>query len=167
VITKSYFPRLVLPLSTIFSGLVDFMVSLIALLFFIAINGNHPIGPRYLLIPVLLILTALFASGVGLLFGALMVIYRDMKNLLGFIMMIWMYASPIMYPASLAPEKYRFLFYINPLTSLIDSYRWVFLRQGELPSIGYLSLSFIVAAIIWFAGAITFRAMENKIVDVM
>src|SRR3989442_1210178 len=88
-----------------------FQQTVIALLFFIAINGNHPIGPRYLLIPVLLILTALFASGVGLLFGALMVIYRDMKNLLGFIMMIWMYASPIMYPASLAPEKYRFLFY--------------------------------------------------------
>lgn len=167
VIIKSYFPRLALPLSTIASALVDFMISLFVLMFFISINGNYPISLRYLLLPVLLVLTALFASGVGLLFGAMMVVYRDMKNLLGFIMMIWMYVSPIMYPVSLAPEKYRILFYINPLTSLIDSYRWVFLRQGELPSIEYLSLSFIIATIIWFTGAIAFRAMENKIADVM
>ena len=96
-----------------------------------------------------------------------MVIFRDMKNLVGFILMTWMYLTPIMYPISIVPEKYRALLYINPLTSLVDAYRWVFLGQGDLPQLDYLLISLIVATIVWFSGAITFRAMENKIADVM
>ena len=167
IITKSYFPRLALPLSSVASALVDFGVSFVVLLVFLLIDGNYPISLRYLLIPVLLALTMIFASGVGLLFGALMVVFRDTKNFLSFILMIWMYVTPIMYPITLAPEKYRILFYLNPLTSLVDGFRWVFLRQGELPKPVYLSVSFLIAVIIWFCGALAFRAMENKIADVM
>ena len=78
-----------------------------------------------------------------------------------------MYVTPIIFPITLAPEKYRILFYFNPLTGLVDAYRWVFLGQGDLPKVGYLLISFMVALIIWFCGAIAFRAMENKIADVM
>jgi len=78
-----------------------------------------------------------------------------------------MYVTPIMYPVSLAPAKFQFLFYINPLTSLVDAYRWVFLGQGNLPRLIYLVISFSVATVIWFCGAIAFRAMENKIADIM
>jgi lipopolysaccharide transport system permease protein len=167
VIVKSYFPRLALPLSTIANALVDFLVSFLVLMVFLLLNGHFPITFRYLLLPVLLIITIVFSSGVGLLFGALMVVFRDTKNFLSFILMIWMYVTPIMYPISIVPEKYKFLFYLNPLTTLVDVYRWVFLGQGDLPRISYFVISFVIATIIWFSGALAFRAMENRIADVM
>jgi lipopolysaccharide transport system permease protein len=72
-----------------------------------------------------------------------------------------------MYPISVVPEKYRILLYLNPLTSLVQSFQWVFLHEGDLPRIGYFLISIVVALVIWFSGAIAFRAMENKVADVM
>ena len=166
VITKSYFPRLVLPLSSTISSLIDFIVSFIILVILMRLN-NYPITIRFALIPVLLILTMLFSSGVGLLFGALMVTFRDVKNLLGFILMIWMYMTPIMYPISLVPQEYQIYLSLNPLTSLVESFRWVFLKTGTLPPTSHFLVSFIMMVIIWLLGAIYFRNMENKIADVM
>jgi lipopolysaccharide transport system permease protein len=167
VIIKSYFPRLALPLATVANALIDFGVSFVILMGFLLANGHYPITLRYLLLPILLAVSVVFASGVGLLFGALMVVFRDMKNLVNFIIMIWMYVTPILYPVALAPKKYQILFYLNPMTSLVETYRWIFLDQSELPHFMYLSISFVVAVIIWLCGALTFRAMENKIADVM
>ena len=167
VIIKSYFPRLALPLSTVASALVDFGISFIVLMIFLLANGHYPITFRYLWLPLLLALTIVFSSGVGLLFGALMVVFRDMKNLLGFIIMIWMYVTPIMYPVTIAPAKYQILFYFNPLTSLVEAYRWVFLNEGGLPHYNYLLVSLAVAIIIWFCGAVAFRSMENRVADIM
>jgi len=166
VIIKSYFPRLVLPLSSTLGSLVDFFVSFLLLLVFLLAN-NYPITWRFLLIIPLLIITTVFSSGVGMLFGSLMVVFRDTKNFLAFILLIWMYITPIMFPISIVPEEYRILFYINPLTSLVDTYRWAFLGRGSLPRVEYFLVSFVVAVAIWFAGAIAFRSMENKIADVM
>jgi lipopolysaccharide transport system permease protein len=166
VINKSYFPRLVLPLSSTIGSLIDFFVSFVILLVLMVFN-SYSITPRFFLLPILLILTMLFSSGVGLLFGALTVIFRDMKNLLGFIMMIWMYLTPIMYPASLVPAEYQILLSINPLSSLTDSYRWVFLNTGTLPPVTNFLVSFVSMAVLWFLGAVLFRSMENKIADVM
>ena len=134
---------------------------------FLLVDGHYPITLRYLLLPVLLVLTAVFSSGVGLLFGALMVVFRDMKNLMTFILMVWMYITPILYPVTLAPEKYQILFYLNPMSSLVDAYRWVVLGQNGLLHYKYLSVSLVVAILLWLGGAIAFRAMENKIADVM
>jgi homopolymeric O-antigen transport system permease protein len=167
VIVKSYFPRLALPLATVANALIDFVVSFLVLMVFILADGHYPITMRYLLLPVLLLVTAVFSSGVGLLFGAMMVVFRDMKNLISFIVMMWMYATPVMYPVSLAPEKYQVLFYLNPMTSLVDAFRWVFLNQSGLPHYKYLTVSFVVGILIWLAGAVAFRTMENKIADVM
>ncbi len=166
VITKSYFPRLVLPLSSTISSLVDFVVSLILLIALMGFNA-YPITTRFFLLPILLVLTMLFSSGVGLLFGALMVSFRDVKNLLGFILMIWMYLTPIMYPISLVPQKYQILLSFNPLTSLVESFRWVFLNTGSLPPASHFLVSFVMMVLIWLLGAIYFRNMENKIADVM
>jgi ABC-type polysaccharide/polyol phosphate export permease len=96
-----------------------------------------------------------------------MVVFRDVKNLLSFVLMIWMYITPIIYPITIVPEKYQIFFYLNPLTSLVGAYRWVFLGVGELPKTGYLFISFVVAIFIWLCGALAFRAMENKIADIM
>jgi lipopolysaccharide transport system permease protein len=167
VLIKSYFPRLILPLSTVPNALVDFVVCLVVFLIFMILNKDFAITLRYLLLPVLLVITVLFSSGVGMLFGASMVVFRDMKNLLNFILMVWMYLTPIFYPLTIVPEKYRFLFYLNPLTSIVQAFRWVLLGQAEIPRSGYLIISFLVAAIFWFAGTIAFRRMENTIADVM
>ncbi len=167
VIVKSYFPRLALPLSTVANALVDFAVSFLILMVFLLVDGHYPITLRYLLLPLLLLVTVIFSSGVGLLFGAMMVVFRDMKNLINFIVMLWMYVTPIMYPVSIAPERYQLFFYLNPMTSLVDAFRWVFLGQAGLPHYKYLTVSFVVGILIWMAGAMAFRAMENKIADVM
>jgi lipopolysaccharide transport system permease protein len=167
VLIKSYFPRLILPLSTVPNALVDFVVCLVVFLIFMILNKDFAITLRYLLLPVLLVITVLFSSGVGMLFGASMVVFRDMKNLLNFILMVWMYLTPIFYPLTIVPEQYRFLFYLNPLTSIVQAFRWVLLGQAEIPKSGYLIISFLVAAIFWFAGTIAFRRMENTIADVM
>jgi len=167
LIVKSYFPRLALPLSTVVSALVDLAVSFVILMIFLLANGHYPITLRYLLLPVLIVLTVIFSSGVGLLFGALMVVFRDMRNLLGFILMVWMYVTPILFPVTLAPEKYQVLFYLNPMTSLVDAYRWVFLSQSGLPHYKFLSVSLVVAILIWLGGAVAFKAMENRVADVM
>lgn len=166
VIIKSYFPRLALPLSSTLSSLVDFFVSFALLLVFLVVN-HFGISLRYLILPFLLFITLIFSSGVGLLFGALMVVFRDTKNFLAFIMMIWMYLTPVMYPISIVPKEYQILFYLNPLTGLVGAYRWVFLNSSGFPPFKYMAISFLVAIVIWFVGAVAFRSMENKIADVM
>jgi lipopolysaccharide transport system permease protein len=122
---------------------------------------------RYLLLPFLLILTLVFSLGIGLIFGALMVVFRDTKNLLGFVLQIWMFMTPIMYPTSIAPEEFKFIFYINPLTGLVQAFRWVFLRSATLPSIGYFLLSGLSALVLIVIGMIVFRKMETRVADVM
>jgi lipopolysaccharide transport system permease protein len=166
LITKAYFPRLALPLSTTIGAIIDFVISFLVLVIFL-MAYHYPITPRYLLLPFLVLLTMFFSLGVGLLFGALMVVFRDTKNLLGFILMIWMYISPIMYPISIVPEKYQILFYLNPLTGFINAFRWVFLGTDTLPSALFFTVSSTMAIIFLLFGSIAFRAMENRIADVM
>ncbi len=167
VIVKSYFPRLALPLAAVAGAMVDLAISFAVLMVFLLLDGRYPITWRYLLLPLLLVVTVVFSSGVGLLFGASMVVFRDMKNLLNFIIMIWMYATPIIYPDSIVPQKYQILWYLNPMTSLVNAYRWVFLGQSDLLHYKYLTVSFLVGILIWLGGAIAFKAMENKVADVM
>jgi len=166
LIIKAYFPRLALPLSTTIGSLIDFCASFIILLIFLLAN-HYAITTRYLLLPVLLLLTLFFSLGVGLFFGALMVVFRDTKNLLTFILQVWMFASPIIYPISIVPEKYRSIFYLNPITGLIEAFRWVFLGTNDLPSLSYFALSAATGIVLLFLGMIVFRSMENKIADVM
>jgi lipopolysaccharide transport system permease protein len=166
IITKAYFPRLTLPLSTTIGAIIDYLVSFSVLLVFLLAN-HYPITSRYLLLPFLVLLTLIFSLGVGLLFGALMVVFRDTKNLLAFILQIWMFITPIMYPITIVPEKYRIVFYLNPLTGLITAFRWVVLSTDILPTARYFAVSSVVAILCLLIGMISFRAMENRIADVM
>lgn len=166
IITKTYFPRLTLPLSATLSAFIDFVVSFLLLLVFL-LFAHYGLSDRYLILPFLVLLTMIFSLGVGLLFGALMVVFRDTKNLLGFILQIWLYLTPIMYPISLIPKKFQIFFYLNPLTGLVDAFRWVFLGTNNLPSITYFAVSIFVAIVTLIIGMVYFRSMENKIADVM
>lgn len=166
IITKTYFPRLVLPLASTISAVIDFLVSFTVLMVFLQIE-HYPISPRFFLLPILLIITLFFSMGVGLLFGALMVVFRDIKNLLGFVLQIWMFISPIIYPVSIVPDRYKFFVYLNPLTGLIGGYRWVFLMTENTPSFINLTVSSIVAFLLLLAGMIAFRTMETRVADVL
>lgn len=166
IITKIYFPRLALPLSATVGALIDFSITFVILLVFLFVN-HYTITARYVLIPILLLITMIFSLGVGLLFGALIVVFRDTKNLLGFILQIWMFLSPIMYPVTIVPEEFRILFFANPITGLTEAFRWVFLGYTTFPSNNNLAASSIIAIILLITGLIAFRSMENKIADVM
>lgn len=166
VITKTYFPRLTLPFSTTIGAFIDFVISFFMLLIFLLVN-HYAITFRFLFLPVLVLLTMTFALGVGLLFGALMVVFRDTKNLIGFILQVWMYASPIIYPLTIAPEQFRRLAYINPMTGFIEAGRWIFLGSSSFPPLSNLAISAVVAVILLILGMYAFRSMENRIADVM
>ncbi|MHC1732025.1 MAG: ABC transporter permease [Bacteroidales bacterium] len=166
VITKIYFPRLILPLSTTVGALIDFFITFLILLIFLFMN-KYVITARYLLIPFILLITMIFSLGVGLLFGALMVVFRDTKNFLAYIIQIWMFLSPIFYAISSIPEDLRILFYINPLTGIIDTFRWICLGTSTHPSFINLGVSSLVAIFLLFIGMVSFRSMENQIADVM
>lgn len=166
LLTKAYFPRLILPLSVTLTAIVDFVVTFLILIVFLLLH-HYTFNIRYLFIPLIVLLTLIFSLGVGLIFGALMVVFRDVKNLIGFIMQLWMFASPVIYPASQVPEHLKPLFYLNPMTGLIDAFRWVLFDGYKLPSLNYFVFSTISAVIILIIGVLVFRSMETRIADIM
>ena len=121
VITKVFFPRLVLPLSAVVSGLVDFAIGFAVLGIVLAIYGIHP-GLAALWLPVLMLLAVLTALGVGLWMSALNALYRDIRYVVPFLMQFWMFASPVAYPSSLVPQRWRWLCGLNPLAGVIDGF---------------------------------------------
>lgn len=168
LITKIYFPRLVIPLSGVFSSLVDFAISFVVLLILMLLYGVTP-TVRMLLLPALLLLALVTALGFGLWLSALNVKYRDVGYLLPFLIQIWMYLTPVVYGSTLIPERYRFLLSLNPMTGVVEGFRWALLG-GELES--YLSapllaLSVGIALTVLVSGAIFFRTTERSFADVV
>ena len=123
VITKVFFPRLILPISAVLSGLVDFAIGFEVLIFFTLSYGIRP-GPTVLLLPLFLLLAILTALGVGLWLSALNALYRDVKYVIPFLTQFWMLASPVAYPSSMVPERYRWIYGLNPMAGVIDGFRW-------------------------------------------
>src|ERR1700690_422497 len=134
VITKVYFPRLVLPLSAVVGGLVDFAVAFLVFLVMMAYYRIVP-GPAILLFPCFLLLAVLTALGVGLWLSALNAIYRDVRYVLPFLVQFWMFASPVAYPSSLVPERWRWLYGLNPMAGVIEGFRWSLTGIGQPPSL--------------------------------
>jgi len=168
LITKIYFPRLVIPLSGVFSSLVDFAISFVVLFVLMLLYGVTPTA-RMLLLPVLLLLALVTALGFGLWLSALNVKYRDVGYLVPFLIQIWMYLTPVVYGSALIPERYRFLLSLNPMTGVVEGFRWALLG-GELES--YLSapllaLSVGIALVVLVSGALFFRTTERSFADVV
>jgi len=168
LITKIYFPRLVIPLSGVFSSLVDFAISFVVLFVLMLLYGVTPTA-RMLLLPALLLLALVTALGFGLWLSALNVKYRDVGYLLPFLIQIWMYLTPVVYGSALIPERYRFLLSLNPMTGVVEGFRWALLG-GELES--YLSapllaLSVGIALVVLVSGALFFRTTERSFADVV
>src|ERR1700719_3371196 len=146
VITKVYFPRLILPFSGVLSGLVDFCISF---LMFVAIMIYYRIHATaaMLLLPVFLLLAVLTSLGVGLWLSDLNAIYRDARYVVPFLVQFWMFASPVAYPSSLVPAKWRPLYGLNPMAGVIEGFRWSLTGTGHSPGLLLLASSAVVALI--------------------
>ncbi len=165
VITKVYFPRLVLPLAAVLSGLVDFAISFVVFLGMMLYYGLMPTRSA-LLLPVLLLLAVLTALGVGLWLSALNAIYRDVRYILPFLVQFWMFASPVAYPSELVPEKWRWLYGLNPMAGVIEGFRWALTGRGQPPGVLMLASALMVAAAL-LGGLLYFRKMEGTIADLV
>jgi lipopolysaccharide transport system permease protein len=163
VITKVYFPRLVLPISAVVSGLVDFAIGFVVLGVVLALYGIRP-GLAAMWLPVLLLLAVLTALGVGLWMSALNALYRDVKYVVPFLVQFWMFASPVAYPSSLVPERWRWLYGLNPMAGVIDGFRWALTGHGQPPGPLLLASSGMVVAVV-LGGLFFFQRMEGAIAD--
>ena len=165
LISKVYFPRLILPLAGTVSGVVDFLVSFVLLLVMMVYYG---IGVSWsvLTLPLLLLLALSTALAVGLWLSALNVRYRDVGHTIPFIVQVWMYASPIVYPVSMIPEKYRFFYSLNPMAGVIEGFRWALLGK-QSPDFSVMAISATVVLLLITGGIIFFRNMEKTFADVV
>ena len=163
MITKVYFPRVVLPLSSVLSGLVDFAIGFVVLAGVTAYYGIKPAAPVALL-PAFLLLAILTATGVGLWLSALNALYRDVRYVMPFLLQFWMFASPVAYPSSLVPALWLWLYVLNPMAGVIDGFRWALTGHGQAPTISLLVSSAAVIVIL-LGGWIFFQRMEGTVAD--
>jgi len=164
LVSKVYFPRLIIPLSSIGAGLVDLAIATVVLLAMMAWYG---VGFTWNLLaaPLLLAGVVFVALGVGTLLSALTVAYRDFTHLTPFLVQIWMYITPVIYPVALVPEQWRWLLYVNPMTGLIEAFRSAFL--GKPFDVGGIGLSFAVALAIFALGVAYFERVERRFADII
>jgi len=165
LITKVYFPRLIIPIVSILSGLVNFAVSCVVLAIMMIWYHVTPSWMAIPMIPALLLLMILTATGVGCWLAAVYIQYRDVRQIVPFIVQIWMYLSPVVYPLSLVPARYRTLYSLNPMAGIIQTFRVVLLRTGEIPW-GMLGVSTIVGLTLFLSGTMYFRRTEHLFADV-
>ncbi len=163
LITKVYFPRLILPISSALSGLVDFAIGFVVLAIFTVAYGIRPTLAA-LWLPALLALAVCTALGVGLWLSALNALYRDVRYVIPFLIQFWMFASPVAYPSTLVPEKWRWLYGLNPMAGVIDGFRWAITGRGQAPGLLLLASSAVVALVV-LGGLFFFNRMETAVAD--
>jgi lipopolysaccharide transport system permease protein len=163
LITKVYFPRLILPISSALSGLVDFAIGFVVLVIFTLAYGIRPTLAA-LWVPVLLLLAFFTALGVGLWLSALNALYRDVRYVVPFLINFWMFASPVAYASSIVPQRWRWLYGLNPMAGVIDGFRWAMTGQGQAPSLLLLASSAAVTLVL-LGGLFFFNRMETSVAD--
>lgn len=165
VITKVYFPRLLLPLSVTLSGLLDFGIGFVV---FLGMMFYYSMTPRLamLWLPAFLLLELLTAFGVGLWLSALNAIYRDVRYVLPFLVQFWLFASPVAYPSSLVPQRWRWAYGLNPMAGVIEGFRWALTGRGDPPSV-MLAVSAATVLAIMVGGVIYFQRMEDTVADIV
>jgi lipopolysaccharide transport system permease protein len=165
LITKVYFPRLVVPIAAVFGGLVDFLFAFVVLLGMMAYYGMMP-GIAILTLPFFILLAILTALGVGLWLSALNVKYRDVRYTIVFLTQFWFFITPVVYPSSLVPERWRVLYGINPMAGVVEGFRWALLGKADSPG-PMLAVSVGVVILILVGGLYYFRRMEATFADVV
>jgi lipopolysaccharide transport system permease protein len=164
IMTKVYFPRLVMPISGILSPLVDFAIAFVILIGMMLYYGFVP-TINVLFLPAFILLALATSLGVGLWLSALNVQYRDFQYTVPFLIQLWLFASPVVYPSTLLPEPYRTLFGLNPMAGVIEGFRWALL--GTAPPSYLVAISALMVAVFLVSGAFYFKRMEKTFADVV
>lgn len=165
LVTKVYFPRILLPLSMVVSPLIDFALSLV-LLFGLLLYAGIPLTWKVLTLPLFVLVAMLTALGVGLLLSTANVKYRDVGHAIPFLIQIWMFLSPIVYPVSLVPERWKLLYGLNPMAGVIEGFRWALLgKSAPDPVVMGASIAMFIGVLI--AGFAYFNKMERDFADVI
>jgi lipopolysaccharide transport system permease protein len=165
LVSKVYFPRILLPLSMIVAPLVDLALSLL-MLFGLLVYAGIPLTWKIITLPLFIFVAMLTAMGVSLFISAANVRYRDVGHAIPFLIQIWMFVSPIVYPVSLVPEQWRWLYGLNPMAGVIEGFRWALLGQ-TVPDVAVMTVSTLVFFIFLIAGVVYFRQMERQFADVI
>jgi lipopolysaccharide transport system permease protein len=163
LITRVYFPRIIIPLATTISGIVDFAISaglLVALMLF---YGVVP-GMEIVWLPAFILLMLIAALGVGLWLSALNVEYRDVRYVLPFLNQFWLFVTPVVYPSSLVPERWQLLYGLNPMVGVVEGFRWALLGVGQGPSL-MLAVSTVISFALFVSGIVWFQRREQTFVD--
>lgn len=166
LITKVYFPRIAIPLASVLAGVVDFALAFLVLVGMMIYYGVRPMQAIWTL-PLFLLLTLVTALGVGLWLSALNVQYRDVGYVTPFLLQAWMYASPVVYSATLIPDGWaRIAYGLNPMAGVVQGFRWAILGVGEPPS-GLIIISILMALFLLISGMLYFKRMERTFADVV
>ena len=165
LITKVYFPRLVVPLASILAGLVDFVIAFTLVIGMMVWYGVRP-TLAILTLPFFVILAMATALGVGLWLSALNVIYRDVRYTLNFIVQFWLFASPVAYSSTLVPARWRPFYGLNPMAGVIEGFRWALLGKAQAPG-AMLWVSVVVVALVLVGGLYYYRRMEKTFADLV
>src|SRR3984893_2151627 len=163
VITKVYFPRLILPLAAVCSPVVDLAIGFVVMIILTLSFGIHP-PVAVVLLPVFMVLAVLTALGVGLWTSALNALYRDVASIVPFVVQFWMLASPVAYPSSLVPARWRWLYGLNPMAGVIDGFRWALTGHGSAPG-PQMAVSAAVVLLVLVGGLLFFQRVEGTVAD--
>lgn len=164
-VKRVYFPRLVIPLSSIMSGLVDFVLAFVVLIGMMLWYGITP-GVNVVWVPAFLLLAIATALGAGFFLAALNVEYRDIRYVVPFLVQCWLFATPIAYPSSLLSEPWRTVYGLNPMAGVIEGFRWALLGTGVAPG-RMLAVSTAIAVLLLVAGTLYFKRVERTFADVV
>jgi lipopolysaccharide transport system permease protein len=165
LVTKVYFPRLIMPIASTIAPLIDFAVGFVVLLGMMAWYGVTP-GWGLLALPLYLLLVLLTSLATCLFLSPLNVRYRDVEHAIPFLMQVWMYASPVVYSVRIVPEKWRALYSLNPMVGVIEGFRWALLGNGS-PDFVVMAVSAVMVTVLLVAGLVFFRRMERTFADVI
>ncbi len=165
LITKVFFPRLVIPIASVIGGLVDFAIAFVILLAMMAWYGIRP-GMQVLTLPLFVLLAILAALAAGLWLSALNVRYRDVRYTITFLTQLWLFVTPVTYPSSLVPEKWRVLYGLNPMAGVVEGFRWALLGKAQPPTL-ILGASTVAVVILLVGGLYYFRRMEQSFADIV
>jgi lipopolysaccharide transport system permease protein len=165
LITKVYFPRLVVPIAAVLGGVVDFAIAFVILLAMMLYFGIVP-GWAIVTLPLFIVLAITTALAVGLWLSALNVKYRDVRYTMNFLVQFWLFATPVAYPSSLIPEQWRWAYGLNPMAGVVEGFRWALLGKTDPPG-ALLAVSVAVVVILLVGGLYYFRKMEQEFADVV
>jgi lipopolysaccharide transport system permease protein len=165
LVTKIFFPRIIIPVSAIMACFVDLMIASTLFVIILPYFGVA-LSPNIWALPFMVLLAFITVSGAGLLISALNVKYRDFRHVIPFLTQFWMFASPVVYPASMVPEQWRFLFGLNPMAGAIEGFRWALIGTGSNPMVLVIT-SYLAAIALLVGGLVYFNKTEEFFADLI